>query len=62
MQDNSRFNESKGFWSKDNKKWYLVYCLKCDRENYASAVSSSKCAWCEYDPTNDGEVCQKENY
>lgn len=27
-------------------KLYLTRCPKCDRENYAMAVSSGQCAWC----------------
>lgn len=30
-------------------KWYMVYCPKCDLENYAPAVASGTCAWCGYD-------------
>ena len=34
-------------WESDGKI-YMVRCVKCDRENYAMAVSSGKCAWCGY--------------
>lgn len=31
---------------KHGGKWYMVYCPKCDLENYAPAVASGTCAWC----------------
>jgi RNase P subunit RPR2 len=34
-----------------NGKIYMVYCVKCGRENYAAAVSSGQCAWCGYKAT-----------
>lgn len=51
---NVTYKASKGFWG-NNGKWYLVYCLKCDRENYSAAVSSGICAFCEYEPVKDGD-------
>jgi len=35
----------------------MIYCIKCDNENYAPVVSEGYCAWCGYDP-NDKEQKQ----
>ena len=34
------------FWS--DGKFYMVRCPKCNKENYAPAVSTGQCAWCGY--------------
>lgn len=31
---------------KSGKVLYLVKCPKCNKENYAPAVTSGQCAWC----------------
>lgn len=36
-----------------NGKTYLVRCPKCEKENYAMAVSSGICAWCGYDANKE---------
>ena len=33
----------------DEGKRYLVRCHICERENWAPAVASGICAWCQYD-------------
>lgn len=53
---NERFKDSWGFWDKAHTKWYFLSCFKCEPrgrglENYSIAVSTGKCAWCGYDPT-----------
>lgn len=34
---------------------YLIICPKCNKENYATAVSSGICVWCGYDANKGGE-------
>ena len=31
-----------------NGKYFMVYCPKCNRENWAPAVADGQCAWCSY--------------
>jgi len=37
------------FKNKETGKWCVVRCDKCERENYAPAVSSGVCVWCGWD-------------
>ncbi len=32
----------------ENGKPYLVYCPSCGRENWALAVASGSCVWCQW--------------
>ena len=42
--------DHKGYvWKAAGKaKLFLIRCPKCGRENYAAAVSTGVCVWCEY--------------
>jgi len=42
------------FKSKGNV--FLVRCEGCDKENYALAVASGKCAWCGYDANEEKKL------
>lgn len=39
----------------DNGKICLVRCTECDMENYAPAVMSGICVWCEFDANKEVE-------
>jgi hypothetical protein len=40
----------------DNGKFYMVYCPKCFKENYAPVVATGKCAWCGHDGNERHDV------
>lgn len=39
----------------DGKKIYLTRCPEDQKENYAMAVASGRCAWCGYNANLKGE-------
>lgn len=39
----------------ENGKPFLIRCPKCRMENYAPAVATGKCAWCDWDANEPKE-------
>lgn len=37
---------SRGNFRGEDGTLYVVYCPRCNRENWAMAVATGKCAWC----------------
>jgi hypothetical protein len=41
-----KFEDFKANFRSIKGKPFLVYCPKCKKENYLSAVATGKCNWC----------------
>lgn len=41
-------NKPGNVWASKEGALYLQRCPKCERENYAMAVTSGQCCWCGY--------------
>lgn len=38
----------KGYRGRDDGRFYILRCPRCQRENYAPLVAQGGCAWCNY--------------
>jgi len=47
------YTENDKTYTDKNGNICMVYCIKCEEENYFMAVSSGKCAWCGFDANAD---------
>lgn len=54
---NVHFKGGKGSGFVDNEgNLFLTRCPRCERENYAAAVASGICAWCQWEEGDPVEV------
>jgi ribosomal protein L37E len=38
-----------GYQGKDDKRFYIIRCPRCRRENWGIAVATGMCCWCGLD-------------
>lgn len=52
MSKDVRKGQGYGYQQEDGKTC-MIRCFECGRENYAMAVSSGYCAWCNHDANKE---------
>lgn len=45
-----------GYYDKKSKLICLNRCPVCDKENWAMAVSTGVCAWCQFNPNDNNKI------